>query len=102
MYANGASNEDQLYRLTVRNWLETAEQHSCTSIVFPAISWGIFGYPPQPAANAFFQEIYLYVREIRPKKIRQIRVAISDASTYQVWKQTYDDAIQALQKVSGS
>ena len=43
-------NPAALLASAYRNSLQLAEQHACHSIVFPAISCGVFAYPPEQAA----------------------------------------------------
>lgn len=42
---------DKLLAAAYRNSLDLALAHGCKSIAFPAISCGVYGYPPQEAAK---------------------------------------------------
>lgn len=48
---------DDLLASCYRNALQLAEQNNITSIAFPAISTGAFGYPMEPAARVAFKTI---------------------------------------------
>ncbi len=48
---HGEGNEDEKLRLATLNSLERATENNLRSIAFPAISTGIFGYPPEEAAR---------------------------------------------------
>jgi O-acetyl-ADP-ribose deacetylase (regulator of RNase III) len=45
VYHGGERNEDSLLESAYRNSLVQAEQYGVTSIAFPAISTGVYGYP---------------------------------------------------------
>lgn len=51
IWAGGSHNEDQLLANCYRNSLALAEQHRLTSIAFPAISTGVYGFPSNRAAR---------------------------------------------------
>ena len=54
---NGNSNEAELLRKCYLNCLKLAESGNYTSIAFPNISTGIFGYPKEPAAQIAYKTI---------------------------------------------
>lgn len=51
VWHGGTRGEPDLLAGCYRASIELARQHRCTSIAFPAISTGIFGYPPAVAAR---------------------------------------------------
>jgi O-acetyl-ADP-ribose deacetylase (regulator of RNase III) len=51
VWAGGKHGEADLLRSCYRRCLEVASEHDFTSIAFPAISTGVYRYPPQDAAN---------------------------------------------------
>ncbi len=58
----GEGNEDDKLRNATRNSLKLAEHHHLTSIAFPAISTGIFGFPIERCANIMLATTVEYVR----------------------------------------
>jgi O-acetyl-ADP-ribose deacetylase (regulator of RNase III) len=50
VWGGGESGEDRLLAACYRRSLALAAEHGLTSIAFPAISTGIFGFPPDRAA----------------------------------------------------
>jgi O-acetyl-ADP-ribose deacetylase (regulator of RNase III) len=51
VWDGGEANEDLLLASCYRNSLALAAKHGVRSIAFPAISTGIFGFPPDRAAS---------------------------------------------------
>jgi O-acetyl-ADP-ribose deacetylase (regulator of RNase III) len=51
VWSSGNSNEDELLASCYRTALKLAAEHSLTSIAFPAISTGVYRFPPDRAAR---------------------------------------------------
>jgi O-acetyl-ADP-ribose deacetylase (regulator of RNase III) len=51
VWRGGAKGEAELLASAYRSSLELAEEHRLTSVAFPAISTGIYGYPADQAAH---------------------------------------------------
>lgn len=51
IWQGGRSGEDELLANCYRRSLELAAAHELTSVAFPAISTGIYGFPPERAAT---------------------------------------------------
>jgi O-acetyl-ADP-ribose deacetylase (regulator of RNase III) len=51
IWRGGGEGEAELLASCYRSSLELAEQHRCSSIAFPAISTGAYGYPLGPATR---------------------------------------------------
>jgi O-acetyl-ADP-ribose deacetylase len=52
VWRGGEAGEAELLASAYRRSLEVAEELGCRTIAFPALSTGIFGYPPEEAASA--------------------------------------------------
>jgi O-acetyl-ADP-ribose deacetylase (regulator of RNase III) len=50
VWHGGGAGEEELLASAYRRSLEVAEKLGCRTIAFPALSTGIFGYPPEKAA----------------------------------------------------
>lgn len=50
VWQGGTANEAMLLAACYRNSLSLAAAHNCRSVAFPAISTGVYGYPPELAA----------------------------------------------------
>ncbi len=71
VWNGGTNGEPDLLAGCYRNSLRLAAEHDVSSIAFPAISTGIYGYPAEPAARiavsacgAFLGESTTSVREV--------------------------------------
>lgn len=76
---------DVLLASCYRNALELAEAKGVTSVAFPAISTGVFGYPMQDAARVAFTTI---LNEIpRLSSVKRIRFVLYGAEDLQIHAQ---------------
>lgn len=57
VWEGGEDGEPELLAACYRNVLAIAHEHSLSSLAFPAISCGVFGYPPEKAAIIALGEI---------------------------------------------
>lgn len=74
--------EDKLLADCYRNALQKADENNVTSIAFPAISTGAFGYPAESAARIALQT----VRETLPKlkTVKHVRFVLFGKSDYEI------------------
>ncbi len=63
-----------------RNALRAAEEKNISSIAFPSISTGVFGYPPAAAAKVAFQTIKAEIPALRSVKL--IRIVLFGQQAY--------------------
>jgi len=61
-----------LLRSCYRRSLELAEQHQMTSIAFPALSTGVYGYPSDEAAETAISEVRNFLDEGNAKHLQHI------------------------------
>ncbi len=77
---------DRLLAECYRNALKLAEHHGISSIAFPAISTGAFGYPMEEAAEVAFRTI----AEMAPslKSVKVIRFVLRDEKALRIHEET--------------
>ena len=51
VWSGGQNGEEDALRSCYRRCLELVQEHGLRSVAFPAISTGVYGYPPEPAAT---------------------------------------------------
>jgi O-acetyl-ADP-ribose deacetylase (regulator of RNase III) len=63
VWQNGKSGEEDLLASAYRESLLKAEEIGAGSVVFPAISTGIYGYPKERAARTAYKTISSFLRQ---------------------------------------
>ncbi|MEM1557533.1 MAG: macro domain-containing protein [Thermoproteota archaeon] len=82
----GEGNEDEKLKNATLNSLRLAEQLGLNSIVFPAISTGVFGYPKDKCAQVMLRAIKDYI--LSGSKLKEIMVCLYDDETYRIFEET--------------
>jgi O-acetyl-ADP-ribose deacetylase (regulator of RNase III) len=87
VWSGGTAGEPELLASAYRRSLEVAVELGCRTIALPALSTGIYGYPPELAAP-------VAVAAVRPLEERfdEVRFVFLDEGL----RRTYDDAAKAL------
>lgn len=73
---------DKLLAACYRNALKLAESRGLSSVAFPAISTGAFGYPMESAAEVAFAAVLEMIPELKSVKI--IRFVLHDAASLEI------------------
>ncbi len=84
--------ESKLLANCYRNALMLCEQNKIDSIAFPAISTGIFGYPPADAAEVAVKTIIETIPEL--KYINLIRFVLFGQKDLQIFEEVFSRLIQ--------
>jgi O-acetyl-ADP-ribose deacetylase (regulator of RNase III) len=87
---------NELLRTGYENALQRAEEHEVSSVAFPAISTGAFGYPLDEAARIAVQTLLDAAPTLN--SVTHIRFVLFDEDAYQA----HADALTALRDVPSS
>jgi O-acetyl-ADP-ribose deacetylase (regulator of RNase III) len=81
VWHGGHSGEAALLSSAYRESLEAAVSRNLTSISFPSISTGVYGYPVEKAAHVALKTIIIFLKE-RISPINEVVLVLFDSSTY--------------------
>ena len=91
----GEGDEENKLRAAVLGSLHRAEELQLTSVAFPAISTGIFGFPIVLAARVFYTAIADYFKTHPASSLQLVRLVLYDSDSLQTflaeftsWQQT--------------
>jgi len=70
VWRDGSHGEPELLASCYRRCLEISSEHGLTSIAFPAISTGVYRYPPEDAAQIAIATVRDFIE--RPTSLREI------------------------------
>ena len=84
MYGQQNGKEAVLLASCYRTALELAESHKLESIAFPAISTGVYGYPPEEAAKVASQAVQSSLQGL--KSIQEIRFVFFSERELKIFK----------------
>ena len=83
-YAQHDGKEAELLASCYRTALELAESHKLESIAFPAISTGVYGYPPEEAARVASQAVQSSLQGL--KSIQELRFVFFSERELKIFK----------------
>ncbi len=83
---SGELRDRELLASAIRNSLQLANQHHLTSIAFPAISTGVYGYPINEAAQVILTTIIEYLNS--PTSIERVIVCLFDSFAFSIFRET--------------
>jgi len=83
-YNNGKYNEAEKLASCYRRSMEVAVEHGITSIAFPNISTGIYGYPKFEAAKIAIKEVITFLKS--HKEIQKVIFCVFDDENFKIYK----------------
>lgn len=86
VWHGGAHGEPALLGACYRSSLALAESHRLRSLAFPAISTGVYGYPPDQAAEVAVREVRAHPAE----HVELVRFVCFDARMLEIYRRLLD------------
>lgn len=86
VWRGGEKKEAEVLAACYRNSLEAAARKRITSIAFPAISTGIYGYPKKEAATIAVHTVRSYLEE-HTGRIEKVMFVLFDDESLQIYKE---------------
>jgi len=82
----GEGNEDDKLKNATLNSLKLADENNLTSIAFPAISTGIFGFPRERCAEIMLSTVIQYLQG--DTGLKRVVFCLHGASSFKVFSET--------------
>jgi O-acetyl-ADP-ribose deacetylase (regulator of RNase III) len=83
VWQGGKVNEPQILESCYCHSMEQANLKACTSVSFPSVSTGAFGYPVQAAAQIALRAMADMLHQ--PKSVKLVRFVLFDERTYKAY-----------------
>jgi len=91
---SGSPKDAQLLSSAYRTCLELCTQYKISSIAFPSISTGIYGYPVDEASRIALQTVMNYLKD--HPEIKLVRFVLFDSNTYRVYEGTLNELTKTI------
>lgn len=89
----GSGDEDAKLVDAVSGSLELADRLELSSISFPAISTGIFGFPKDRAARVMYAAVQEYFEQHPDSKVERVRLTLYDQPTLQTFLDNWETVL---------
>jgi O-acetyl-ADP-ribose deacetylase (regulator of RNase III) len=89
---------EELLRAGYENALERAEETGVSSVAFPAISTGAFGFPVRPAARIALQTILDAAGAL--SSVEHVRFVLFDEETFRLHEEVLSEVLQESERAS--
>jgi len=83
---SGSPKDPELLSGAYRKSLELCSQNKISSIAFPSISTGIYGYPVEEASRIALKTVMDYLKD--HPEIKLVRFVLFDSKTFEVYKES--------------
>jgi O-acetyl-ADP-ribose deacetylase (regulator of RNase III) len=89
---SGSPKDAELLSSAYRKSLELCSQNKISSIAFPSISTGVYGYPVEEASRIALKTVMDYLRD--HPEIKLVRFVLFDSKTYSFYEQALKELIK--------
>lgn len=86
IWHGGDRNEEKLLKNCYRRSIELAVENNLKSMAFPAISTGVYGYPPEKAAKVVSDVLCETLNKYDKNRVEKIILVCFDDLTYNLYK----------------
>ena len=103
IWHGGSKNEAELLRSAYMECLKLATENKLTSISFPSISTGAYGYPVDEAAKIAVSTIVSFLKQ-QATSLKEVVFVLFDSRTYQSYRtalQVHSNGSDAQKNVTG-
>ncbi len=83
---SGSPRDPELLSGAYRKSLELCSQNKISSIAFPSISTGIYGYPVEEGSKVALKTVTEYLKD--HPEIKLVRFVLFDSKTFEVYKES--------------
>jgi len=83
---SGSPKDPELLSGAYRKSLELCSQNKISSIAFPSISTGIYGYPVEEGSKVALKTVTEYLKD--HPEIKLVRFVLFDSKTFEVYKES--------------
>ena len=91
---SGSSKDPELLSSAYRKSLGLCTQNKISSIAFPSISTGIYGYPVEEASRIALKTVMAYLKD--HPEIKLVRFVLFDSNTYRFYEEALKEITKAL------
>lgn len=91
---SGSSKDPELLSSAYRKSLELCSQNKISSVAFPSISTGIYGYPVEEASRIALKTVRNYLKD--HPEIKLARFVLFDSNTYRVYEEALKEITEGL------
>jgi O-acetyl-ADP-ribose deacetylase (regulator of RNase III) len=91
---SGSPNDSELLSSAYQKSLELCTQNKISSVAFPSISTGIYGYPVEEAARIALKTAIGYLKD--HPEIKLVRFVLFDSNTNHIYEEAMKEITKAL------
>ncbi len=90
---SGSPKDSELLSSAYRTSLQLCTQNKISSIAFPSISTGIYGYPVEEASRIALKTVMDYLKD--HPEIKLVRLVLFDSNTFNVYQEVLRELTKA-------